>query len=439
MPLFCGSCGVALADRAAFCLACGTPVEPGESASLAKPSSESRYSIVGEQVNPTQDEPSVVRVQPPLKREGSIFRGATKKILLPAIGLTLFWHVMVALSMGNHRCLDDLLPAPSCRTPASLWVNPLTDAATLTAPSSAAFGVENKDIAAGFRMGFDFVASNLIEKKLNDGARKYFDLYAMLLPYRVMVEEKEASERPLPFSLNVTGVSSVQTDPQGHVMLFTQAHSKDGKNFVLVCHSARSTCSRLQTGVDFTFTVLQQGDANYAYDYTEQEGAVVVGTSGVQNGVEHNIVFTMVKRQTTPDQEHFRYTEYPHGFQVDEICSEPTISPPERYCYPSGWQTWLKELERRTAGNDADALAADTGVQTPGNLAMSWDSEQRVVFSGCRPHDCPSAHAYFIVAPGKHEVDIIWQSEKGITYLGPNAALLRANNAYEWLESVGSQ
>ena len=300
MPMFCSNCGAALADRAAFCSACGTPVEPGRSVSPLKPSSEPRYSIVGEPLNPTQDESTrVACMEPPLERRSLILGNATKKILLPAIGLILVWHLLFALSMTNRRCLDDVLPAPSCLTSASLWVNPLTDAATLTAPGSAAFGVADKDLAEGFRVGFDLAASAVAEKKLNDGARKYFDLYAMVLPYRVIVGEKDVSERPLPFSLNVTSVSSVRADPQGHVMLFAEAHSKDGKDFVLVCHGAQPTCLHMRPG-DYTLTVLQPGDPYYAYDYTKESGAVVVRANVHRepDRAELVAVFTMVpKRQ----------------------------------------------------------------------------------------------------------------------------------------------
>jgi hypothetical protein len=222
-----------------------------------------------------------------------------KKILLPAVVLTLVWHLLFALSMGNQRCLDDLLPAPSCLAPISVWVNPLTDAATVTAPKSAAFGVSDKDMAAGFRIGFDFVASATLEKKLNDSARKYFDLYAIVLPYRAMVEEKENSERPLPFNLTVTKQTDVRADNQGHALVFVQAHSQDGKQFVLMCHTARPSCTGLKIGADFTFSVLQASDPNYAYEYreTEQAGAVVVNTTGIQNGVSRDLVFIMTKRQ----------------------------------------------------------------------------------------------------------------------------------------------
>lgn len=231
-------------------------------------------------------------------RSATLGAAMKQKILVPAIGLILVWHVLFALSLANQRCLDDMLPAPACRTTASLWVNPLTDAATLTVPKLASLGGEDKGLADGFRMGFDFAASAVAEKKLNDSARKHFDLYAMALPYRVIVEEKASGERPLPFSLSVTKAESVQADPQGHVMLFAQAHSQDGKNFVLVCHTAQPTCFQMRPG-DYTFTVLHPGDPYYAYDYTKESDAVVVRANVHRepDRAELVAVFTMSKRQ----------------------------------------------------------------------------------------------------------------------------------------------
>jgi hypothetical protein len=245
----------------------------------------------------------LVRTETSLERQRSILGGTTKRILVPAVGLILVYHVLFALSLANERCLDDMLPAPNCRVSSSLWVNPLTDAATLTAPSSAAFGVEDRDMAAAFRVGFDFVASNVAEKKLNDSARKYFDLYAMVLPYRVMVEEKDASVRPrfYEFILKAMSVSRVQ-DSQGHFVYFTEARSNDGKDFVLVCNTRWANCPPgLKTLDNFTFTVLQPGDSNYVNDYAAVAGTigngVVVTCKGEVNGVKSDYVFALVKQK----------------------------------------------------------------------------------------------------------------------------------------------
>ena len=134
----------------------------------------------------------------------------------------------------------------------------------------------------------------------------------------------------------------------------------------------------------------------------------------------------------------FRYVKYPHGYMVDELCSAKQQAGTDNFCYPFNWQPWIKQGELETAGEQADALKADTGATGAGNLVVSWDSEQRVVFYGFRPHDSMSASAYFIVAPTKREIDIIWQRGDDITYLGPDAAMLKSAHAYEWLKQIGS-
>src|SRR5437879_4290773 len=93
----------------------------------------------------------------------------------------------------------------------------------------------------------------------------------------------------------------------------------------------------------------------------------------------------------------FQYAKYQSGYLAEELCSEASVSTLGHYCYPYVWRPWLKELERKMAGTEADALDGDTGTQSPGNLVIWWNSEPRIVFSGCRPHDCPDAGAYFII------------------------------------------
>jgi len=67
MPMFCRSCGASLADRSAFCSACGTPVEnvgvpfvQSPSRTPIRASTPARgsqsYNSVGDPINPTQDE-----------------------------------------------------------------------------------------------------------------------------------------------------------------------------------------------------------------------------------------------------------------------------------------------------------------------------------------------------------------------------------------------
>jgi hypothetical protein len=129
---------------------------------------------------------------------------------------------------------------------------------------------------------------------------------------------------------------------------------------------------------------------------------------------------------------HFFYKRYPHGYLVNELCSE-TIS---QLCYPLGWRPWLKELEQRTAGDQINALNEDTRGQVPGTIVVSWDSQDRVLFWGVRPHSGGDGCAYFIVAPKTRELDIIWKNEQGVKYLGPDASLLKSSHVYEWLKTL---
>jgi hypothetical protein len=190
------------------------------------------------------------------------------------------------------------------------------------------------------------------------------------------------------------------------------------------------TCHPDQSGV--TFTPIQPGLGPIPVgSVAGGENPCVVRESDTQENQSQGRE-TPLKQTRQP----FRYTKYPNGYLVDELCSEPIGISGQHLCYPSEWQEWLKRLERQTAGEEADALDADSGTQGPGESTMQWDAEQRAVFYGCRPHSCGDARVYFIVAPRKRELDIIWRNEKGVTYLGPNASFLRTNNADEWLESL---
>jgi len=129
---------------------------------------------------------------------------------------------------------------------------------------------------------------------------------------------------------------------------------------------------------------------------------------------------------------HFRYVRYSQGYLVEELCSEITLG----RCYPHGWQPWLKELERQTAGAQLNALESDSGMQGAGTLVISWDAQRRALFYGCRPHFGDDACAYFIVGPKTRELDIVWKNEGGVRYLGPNASMLEEAHVYEWLKKL---
>jgi hypothetical protein len=143
------------------------------------------------------------------------------------------------------------------------------------------------------------------------------------------------------------------------------------------------------------------------------------------------------QRQAIGPGNGFRYTKYPHGYMVDKLCSVGQQAGTDNFCYPFNWQPWIKRRVLDIVGDQSEALKTDSGASGAGNLVISWDSEQRVVFTGFRPHDSMSASAYFIVAPTTQVVDIIWQRGDDIAYLGPDANVLKNAHTYEWLKQIG--
>jgi hypothetical protein len=107
----------------------------------------------------------------------------------------------------------------------------------------------------------------------------------------------------------------------------------------------------------------------------------------------------------------------------------------KKTCSKREWRRWIDDLVSSVAGSDASHLDEDSGVQSPAIIALEFpDGSVRVVFHGCRPHECGTANAYFLVDPKRRQVDVVWNGEAGLRYLGPNADLLKANKMYERLE-----
>src|SRR5208283_140963 len=96
--------------------------------------------------------------------------------------------------------------------------------------------------------------------------------------------------------LSVTGFTNAQ-DAQGHGMLYMQAHSKDGTNFVLTCYTAaQSTCRSMQNG-DYTAEILQLGDPDYSYSLRQGGTDIVrVKVQDAQDHLQRTLMFTMSKR-----------------------------------------------------------------------------------------------------------------------------------------------
>lgn len=131
----------------------------------------------------------------------------------------------------------------------------------------------------------------------------------------------------------------------------------------------------------------------------------------------------------------FSYSRVAVNSFLKDLCGDLLPVNEKVLCYKRGWHSWVTRLERETMGAEVSALDADSDVQGPARTVLNFpDKTTWVVFSGCRPHSCRDAYAYFLVDPKSRKMNIIWRNETGIRYFGPNAALLRERNVGEWLD-----
>jgi hypothetical protein len=78
-------------------------------------------------------------------------------------------------------------------------------------------------------------------------------------------------------TVTVTETKVVQhIDAQGHAMLLASAYRKSApdERFSLICHTAKSSCTRLREGQDYNARILQPGDPYYTYG--DLKNAVIV-------------------------------------------------------------------------------------------------------------------------------------------------------------------
>ena len=101
------------------------------------------------------------------------------KIIIVAVIVAAIvgWHILVCLRIENE----------------SYEVNWLTDIATLKLPSAASAGITSPEGIAGFNWGRNLIGAPEAERQLSLYARRYVDVYAVLIPYRVNIVDKQAA------------------------------------------------------------------------------------------------------------------------------------------------------------------------------------------------------------------------------------------------------
>src|SRR5271165_2055167 len=117
-------------------------------------------------------------------------------LVMCCLGVLFGWHLLVSSAVNEGDvCLDANLPPgylsgmaarATCKFSIKIATNPLTDVVRITVPGPRAFGITDPDLAFGFKSSFAKEFSLAAEQKLSDGVREKFDLYAMVLPYRVI-------------------------------------------------------------------------------------------------------------------------------------------------------------------------------------------------------------------------------------------------------------
>lgn len=132
------------------------------------------------------------------------------------------------------------------------------------------------------------------------------------------------------------------------------------------------------------------------------------------------------KPVTNADQE-FHYIRDAASLGLP-LCEKAETVRGRSLCYRFNWKQWIREMLSQVAATDFPVLEKDIGVDSPAESALAFpDGTVSVVFRSCRPHDCPSAEAIFLVDPQRRRLNIVWRNEAGVRYLGPDSTLLRAH------------
>jgi uncharacterized protein YciU (UPF0263 family) len=106
----------------------------------------------------------------------------TATVLLVFVVLVLLWHLVLSSSMISNgpRCWD-----AACKQSANVDLNRFTNYVAVQVPPDSDGAPPTLSLAFN-----KLAAEPLAERDLNNAARRYFDVYAILLPYRVVVTEQ---------------------------------------------------------------------------------------------------------------------------------------------------------------------------------------------------------------------------------------------------------
>jgi hypothetical protein len=133
-------------------------------------------------------------------------------------------------------------------------INPLTDVAVVMMPGPSEFGITNPEQAAAFEGARDITGVPIAEHRLNNYARQYLDVYAMVLAYRVSIVDNQDVQTP--------AVLTLPSTPSFNQPSIVQ---KESPNSTIQADVEGSRQSRLNSGFQ-TYTNSRYG---FRVDYPE--------------------------------------------------------------------------------------------------------------------------------------------------------------------------
>ena len=177
------------------------------------------------------------------------------------------WHLFVgAFILRGDVCLDDRLPPvvvaamasdhSSCKVSVNLDPNLLTNVVICMVPGPRPSRLTTSDTTTIFWAAFQRDFTPTMERQASDYARRYFDLYAIILPYRVITVERSYSP-PSPNDANhspssqegdlvaVPPTSSSDEQPKDSKYADAQLPADPGKYRKIEIRTA--TCSYIST------------------------------------------------------------------------------------------------------------------------------------------------------------------------------------------------
>jgi hypothetical protein len=303
-------------------------------------------------------------------------------------------------------------------------VNWLTDIATLKLPSAASSGITSPEGVAGFNWGRNLIGVPDAERQLGLYARRYVDVYAMLMPYRVSIVDKATvpPQTALPISRSKrsdmdllgfyggmtfadAGVKASKTGFQSKGCkhpseVFPNSPVGNNDEDFRYCYFFRGSDEALT--INFWRDELEVADYRFGirrYEDLLKELSTKYGNPRSSSEDPNwkgwgSIVSTELDIDKTADQtEGFASLTFNGGQFGDQMKAISSQTSPSQK-WPDIRPEMLPEIkkaEQRLFGNKAaevDTYTVGGGGALQGTLA---------VMGGCKPHFCPDHNAMWIV------------------------------------------